>query len=45
LFRRNFSVFYEMRVRSGQGTQIEDDANWMKRQPGYVSTQLRRRIG
>src|SRR5262249_49365774 len=23
----------------------EDDANWMKRQPGYISTQLHRAIG
>ena len=23
----------------------EDDANWMKRQPGYISTQLHRGIG
>ena len=23
----------------------EDDANWMKRQPGYISTQLLRAIG
>ena len=23
----------------------EDDANWMKRQPGYISTQLHRAVG
>ena len=23
----------------------EDDANWMKRQPGYISTQLHKAIG